>query len=485
MDKWLKIVDLWRQYHELSKVYSTHYEITLLSCIGAKLSGATMTHRLGEKNEIRSGSKESYMRLLKLVGEVEPSTGIQKSGATVKPVFIYRAGEKYDLRVHIFFIMETSMGKGRNLYVMEKLLEKLGVYSVSVSRPTNAKLVGTTDRVRVSGKEIELPAIPMMLDADLLILDECTNLFKPKTDPATEEVLASIRKCTEPMYSSSNNTLHNDSVKNTAISKFYGRSTIVASSFPSREVLAQINSGTLQRFMILSANLTKGYTGRILESKMMSDDEKLGREIEINKGKLLEEISMLINSACDAFILPSEAHINKEHPGYVYHCIKITKDTNNALIAAIMKRQIKLSEEENSQQSSFFTRGAERILKMAAIISIVNGKNYVGLEEALYAEELYFKNLGEVDKAICLFKNPHAEEVAKYTDEFRRIYNDLKKDADDKGKELLKGKIVKSMMTFWGIGEVQTLDRLKIIRIVSFVDAGERNHKKVVVEEGI
>jgi hypothetical protein len=377
--------------------------------------------------------------------------------------------------------MPSTMGKSISFKPMNNLLPLIGVYLDAVTSPTTAKLVGRTHSMRVKGQDIAIAITPTLLEADVLLIDECENIFKARADYAAM-VMTTLRKNMDTIFSGKGEMIQNDSSSNTLIRPFYGRSTLIAGSFPSKPILQEVRTGTLQRAIILTAKNDLSYGLKILESKIRRGNES-GEHIEAAKQRCLRELANIINTRVKQ-VRDSAMQSKKE--GHYYLSYRVDDQTYNEFIERVKKRIALLDDDEDYQQlSSYYIRGLSHITKIAAIISIMNGRvKYVGVEELEYAEKLYFDTLQKMVNTLE-FVTPKEDtlssDFADYTVVMKRLIQDTPKE-----RAISKEIIITALRKYWKTSKATARKRfMKIVdfRGLRFVKTGRGRETELVFEK--
>ena len=454
MSNWSSLLELWNNFYLLNKVYSTAQEWTLLSCLGAYFSGTTANMIRNDENP-----EQYYIDLIEYIGNVK-SDGTKEKGKIYPPVVVYADGTKIDLRLHLFFLFRTSLGKGQNISTIEKLMNALNIYEKKIGRPTVPALAGSTVNDRQGNKWVKLPMIPYLLDCDALIMDECAEMLSEVKNPIYD-VMPILRENTEQLYDQSNK-IHNTTMTNTKVKPFYGRSTLIASSFPTEQIKKEARKGTLQRFTILTVDMTKSYTDEIYDAKLM-EEKKLDLlaerpvHIETRKEKVLDEMIGIIEKAKRVIIEPKMEFFNKTNK-YYYLAYTVEPDIYNKFIKSLKDRKNMLEDGlEHEVLVSFYIRGINIITKMAAIMSIINEKRTIGEDELKYAEKIFFDNLEEVKRNIGISAGEDREILVKYDSDVLKVGKELR----DKGEEVKKTEFIYVRMAeYWQCSKMEAKHRV-------------------------
>lgn len=479
---WQKLVENWNKLHKLNKVFFKYSEITLMSAISAKLNGDS----LNEHNFQMEGM-EDYERCLNLFGRVD-DFGAQSCDANIKPIFIYHNGAKTDIRLHLFLLMPSSTGKDSELALFCKLLSAINVAAWSLPDPTEAMLFGTSVRVQEKGKQKIVPQIPYLLAYDCIIENEVETLFKSRrTDPV--KVLSIFRRCMDNMYAGSNSVLFNSVRVNALVRPFYGRSVIVCASYPSPKIMEEIKTGTLQRFLVLSVKADMDHVKKVMDVKKGYEPEacEFGSHIEVIKNKVFDEITNEINIKCNAL---REIHkgieAKKNVTNWNYYHIKVDENAHKQLLDEmnVMITSIE-SPTELERRQSFIMRGLAIILKMAAIMTVIDNEDIRAIpiiqhKHLQYCKKLYFEILQDADNNLGLYGGYVKQDVNRYMNDTIKIL----------GRETQDGYISKTiavnkMAGYWNISYKESkkiFDELEEHGFISFIQ-GKGNSVNVYLEK--
>ena len=478
MENWLRLKTLWSEYHKASKIYCPYSEFTLLSAIGAAISQPTRSFRIKENKQL------SYEDLLKIVGDVNPVTNEKIPGLQL-PALIYNSGELIDFRLHLFILAKTSAGKGRSLQPLLKLGEKINVHSIVTSAPTKAALTGRTERRRIGREDVEIPITPLLLDADLLIIDECENIFRTYGRVGSGETMSTLRTNMDELFSGA--TIHNSSASNTRVHRFYGRSTLVMASYPSPQILEEVKTGTLQRGVVISVSVDEDYINKIFDSKIDFDETKIneGESINTTKKRLLNEIADIVNiqvTACRNEMLARKKDF------YYYLGYFVDPVAYREFIEDMRKEIHALQINDEFEKHSFYIRALNQVVKMASIIAIINGRTVKASRvEYEYAKKLFLDNLQNSFNTLNL-QTDSEESFQRKSDwaDFNTVVYKLAKESgkispDGRIRNLPYSDVVEAMREFWNCGRFQARKRvqriIKLRKLIIRLADGEKRRQ--------
>lgn len=407
----------------------------LFSIIGAYMMGSNLDwyREFGEKNE-RSDAGLKYLMLKKNVGYYD---NIEKKyvAGIVKPLLLYRQSP-IDPRVHIAFVSSSTVGKTSMTSIYKKICAELGLHFSELQNPTSAKLLGMSVSYREGKKEIKVPICPELVSADVLFLDEGKEVFTTRSKHYEEKNLAIYRKVCDYFPES---TLHNDSVSNELVAPFSPRSTLIVSTvIPQEYMRTAVEEGTLQRFLIYAVEPDINYDNMILEYKEMCSPKTIAQNadvyveknihIETLKNVLRARISKRIKEAVD-----KARKTNTDRPEYWYQHIKIDIDVYNEVLVEERRTILKErknrgedGEDEHKKKRSFEQRAEPYILKIALIISVINGKGKVGREELFFAREYVLNNLERVDRVLGLYGEAYVDRM-QFLDILKMIEEEIER----------------------------------------------------------
>ena len=478
MESWLRLKSLWSEYHKASKIYCPFSEFTLLSAIGAAISQPTRSLRVKETHQL------SYDDLLKVVGDVNPITNEKIPGIQC-PALIYNGGETIDFRLHLFILAKTSTGKGRSLQPLLRLGERINVHSIMASAPTKAALTGRTERRRVGRDDVEFPITPLLLDADLLIVDECESIFKTYGNIGSGETMGTFRANMDELFSGA--TIHNSSASNTRVHRFFGRSTLVMASYPSPQILEEVKTGTLQRGVVISVTVDEDYINKIFDSKVDFDEVKTNEKesIDTTKKRLLNEISDIINTRVT---LCRTDMVSRKKDFHYYLGYFVDAEAYKQFIEDMRKEIHQLSMTDEFDKHSFYIRALNQVVKMASIIAIINGRTVkAGKTEYEYAKKLFLENLqNSFDTLNIQTDSDGARERKADWADFNAVVFKLAKESgnisiDGKIENLVYADVITAMKEYWNCGRQQAILRVqrivKVRKLIIRLAEGERRKK--------
>jgi len=411
-------------------------------------------------SNIPEQDEQTYEYVKKLHGHFNTKTG-HTVGNFIKPIIPYLGTKNADCRIHIFFIMPSGTGKDTHISPMMTLAGRINVATSSLGVTTLAYLIGTTI---TSGKGKAIPQTPALLMYDLLISNEVEHLFLVNPMSGKDNPLLPIRLSQDPVTGGNESAIKRSVAKNTMVGPFHGRSTIVFATVPKPAVMGKIGDGTLERFLILTDRVnTPEYTTGILDAAFGMYLGIPDYKIDEEKDKVMDEVGNMIMESYMNLVAYLEIQGGKKSRSFnewTYLGHNVNQEAHTQLMLRMRKRFETISEMRMNKIGSLLRRAEKIIVKMATVISMINGwdEEYssweVGEKELRYAEYLYFENFVIMEEQLSLTGSFRKEDAGKYLMDINRTFG------QGRGEKMKKGDVVSKMMAIWSISKEKTVERI-------------------------
>jgi len=448
LDTYLRIQEKWKEYIALggspNQTLDIINEVGIICAVSSGTSSVSFDNSgnlyFGTLDYIRtlesrySGAEKSkdLFALIKSSFSFKPTTLSANPMQTDIPLFLpIKAHAKYlktDIRVPLALFAPTGSNKSLFFDSVFELCEHLNISVHHFTDATTVVVMGTSERVEVDKpeggtKKIATITIPAFLQYDLVVLDEAQDFFQSKWDFMKKGILKNTRVCLNNFRTEANVIL-NDKSKNrfSGLDKFYGRSNVVLMTYSDgieKEIKEEIKTGTITRFCSLFYRLGIGDKKERYESnkRLYKSDITKEKDIEKPRRDLMNEISGLIKGSLIKSNLYSAYNMTKEGivGGYfngddVYIMYPITHEANEWLNNQMISNLNDISRMEYDKKEQYESRQMNRIFKIAAVVSLMNGDKNVGIsamKRAYMIDELVWKYAIKYSSGI--FGTPEAQ----------------------------------------------------------------------------